>query len=687
MPSTFGTLEIGKSALFTNMKALNVVAHNISNANTPEYARQRPDIVSRPSETLKTFASEPYLGQVGSGAGIDRIQQYRDMFLDGRLRQERSSQSYWSSVKDNLQQVEYIMSELSDSSVRTGMSSFFNALSDVVENPVSVSTRTVLKETAVTMTSFFNDTYENLDTLRKDINTVVSEKINQVNVLADKIAELNREIGVTSAQGTEPNDLRDHRELALKELSEIISIDVEYDDQDKVIVRTGTRELVNRIHSNELKVVENKLNDGLYDIRWADERDNMSYDTDVVSVAARPSAPARNYTITVNNLAKSEIISSAPVFPDTNASLSSVFPGISSGSLTINGQEFNVDADNTSLREFTDLVNNRNAGVTASWEESGPGAYSLSLKSDITGIDNEMSLGLSSDKSNLFSQLGFITGYDGSGKGIKNNAQIIQSASDASFDLFDGVSSVTHSSGVNRIDDFSVIKDTVFELQGIGTTYIEINPTVKSSEIKALLDVRDYEIPKVMEGLDIMAWELGNSINKIHFQGFGQSGQTQNNLFTAYHGYENFPEPHKDAARYFSVDQAIIDDPSAIAASKGILRSGAVLPESLGEGNSENMLEIFNFKDVKAFSNNTANIQDYYISINSEVGILANNADTMVEQKEYVINNLDNKRQEVMGVNLDEEMAELIKYQQSYAAASRFMSSFNSMLDALIGMV
>lgn len=687
MSSTFGSLEIGKSALFTTMKSLNVVAHNIANADTPEYARQRPDITSRPSESLSSFATEPYLGQVGSGVSIDNIQQYRDEFLDGRLREERSSQSYWSTITDNLQQVEYIMSELSDSNIRTSMTDFVNAISDVVENPVSSATRTVLKEKSVTMTTFFNDTYEDLNTLRGDLNTVVGEKVDQINLLATEISDLNHEIGIASAQDTDSNDLRDHRELALKELSEIVTIDVEYDAQDKAIVRVGTRELVNSSHTNELKVIENKLNDGLYDVRWSDERDNMSYDTDVVTIAARPSAPTRNYTITVNELAQSEILTTDSVFSDVNAPISVSMPGAQSGSLTINGLEFNLDVDNMSLRDLTDTINDRNAGVTASWEEATPGAYTLSIKSDRTGTQNTIVLGDAADSSDLFSQIGMITGYDGAGEGIKNVAATTQAAQDASFDLFDGVSTITHTSQVNRIDDPSIINDTVFELQEKGTTYIEINPFIGGSEIKALMDVRDYEIPKVMDGLDKMAYELGNSINQIHFDGFGQSGQTQNNFFEAYHGYENYPDSYKDAAKNFKLDQSIIDDPSSIAAAKGVLKSGEVLPESIGAGNSENMLEMFNFKDSKVFLNETATISDFYISINSEVGILTNNADNMVEQKDYVITNLDNQRQETMGVNLNEEMADLLKYQQSYAAASKFIASFNTMLDALMSIV
>ncbi|PKK92003.1 MAG: flagellar hook-associated protein FlgK [Candidatus Wallbacteria bacterium HGW-Wallbacteria-1] len=687
MPSTFGTYEIGKSALFAQMRALTVVGHNIANADTPEYARQRPDIISNASETLKTFSDEPYKGQIGSGVTLQRITQYRDSFLDSRLRSERSDREYASEYSNNLQQVEYILGELSDSSIRTGLNDFFDSVADVVENPTSTSTREVLKERGVLIADFFGKTYDDLTTLQQDIDTVMTQQVGAINGLAGRIANLNREISITKAQGVEPNDLRDHRELALKELSEIVDITVEYDSLEKAVVRIGARELVNRDQVNELKIVGNNTNDGLMDVRWADERDSMSNNTDVVTVWARPDAQIRNYTITVNTLATAQELQSSASFAGINEKISSAIPGATSGSLEINGKSFYVDVDNMSLRDLVETVNKRNAGVEASWVDIGGGNYTLGIKSVNTGIVNVPKIGSTADTSNLWQSLGVIGAYGVDGKGVTLPASETVAAQDANFDLFDGVKTTNFTFSHNLIDDSTVISDVALHLRGPGTTYLGINPFVGSGQLKALLDVRDYDINAVKDGLDQMAFELATRVNDFHFEGFGLSGSTQQNFFDVPTGSLDTGILHSQASRFLKVNGEILADTSKIAASTGKIVGSNPLPEMVAEGNSENMLRIYNLKDAKVLKNGTANLYEQFTAINAEVGISANNADRTVENKDYVMTNLDAKRQETMGVNLDEEMVDMLKYQQSYAAASRFISSFDKMVEALIGMV
>lgn len=687
MPGTFGTLEIGKSALFTQMRALSIVGHNIANADTPEYARQRADIVSRGSETLSAFADEPYIGQTGSGVMVRKVTQFRDKFLDVKVKQESSTREYWQTLQDNLHQVEYILGELSDSNLRQGMGEFFNAMSDLVENPTSLSTRVAAEEKGVLVAGYFNEAAQALDTLKSDINIAISDKVGVINELARRIAELNREIAITRAQNIEPNDLRDKREVAMQELAEIVNVDIEYDSMDKVVIRVGTRELVNRDYFTALKIVGNNDNRGLVDIRWSDERDDMSNNTDVVTIAARPNAEVRNYTITVNQLAEAQMVESqGAVFPGMNDSIASVIPGATSGSLTINGRRIYVDVNNDSLRSLTDRLNARSAGVTASWVPQGAG-FGLQLEANQTGTANDMVIGSASDTSNLFQGLGLIGGYDGLGNGIINGAAITRDSQDSFFDLFDGVNTVSHTYGFNRIEDEAVLKDVVINLHAQGTTYLGINPVVRNSSIKALLDIRDYEIAKVEDGLDELAYSFANEFNAIHFEGFGQTGQSQNNFFTPWAGLSDNNDKFHGAARAFSVSAEVFGDPTAIAAAAGRIRAGSVIPEIEAEGNSENALAMFNLKDKKVLANGTAGFQEYFTSINARIGILAQNAEKTVKQKEFVIQNLNAKRLQTMGVNLDEEMVDLVKFQQSYAAASRFISVFDKMLESLINMV
>ncbi|MYL59130.1 flagellar hook-associated protein FlgK, partial [Virgibacillus halodenitrificans] len=133
--STFHGLEMAKQALFAQQSALYTTGHNISNANTKGYTRQRVNF-----ETMNPYPAaarnRPELpGQMGTGVQTGSIQRVRDSYLDVQFRAENSKSGYWSTMSDALTRLEGVMNEPSDSGLSKTMGQFWQSIQDLSSNP------------------------------------------------------------------------------------------------------------------------------------------------------------------------------------------------------------------------------------------------------------------------------------------------------------------------------------------------------------------------------------------------------------------------------------------------------------------------------------------------------------------------------------------------------------------------
>lgn len=231
MYSGFFGIEIAKKALFASQKAQENVAHNVANANTPGFSRQRVVLEStytKPFSGLYTGTGEV---QVGTGVRIGDITRIRDSFTDMQYRDENSSLGQWSVQTDILKQVEAIFSEPSDIGISSVLTKFWQSLEELSKNPEAIEIRETVKERAVTLADTINHTARQLNEILGDINFRISVKVDEVNTLARQIASLNGEIRHMELTGTTAADLRDKRDLLLDQLSKIVDIET-YEDQN-----------------------------------------------------------------------------------------------------------------------------------------------------------------------------------------------------------------------------------------------------------------------------------------------------------------------------------------------------------------------------------------------------------------------------------------------------------------------
>ncbi len=275
MRSSFYGFEIAKTGLFASQRAIDLTGHNIANANTVGYTRQRLLLSSKELVAGNERFKEIINGYSGAGVRMDGVDQIRNVFLDTQYRRENSTKEMWSARSDALSYIEDIYGETNNTGLSTAINDFFTSLHTLTMNPESKEYRTNVMQNAMKMTDAFQHIAQQLADKQADMNEAARVSVIQVNGLADAIAGLNDQIFRYELTGQRANDLRDQRNNLLDELSGIVNYTYQEDADGMVSVNLGGNLLVDRTTTHKLQTTATKTNpiDGLgnlLDVTWAD---------------------------------------------------------------------------------------------------------------------------------------------------------------------------------------------------------------------------------------------------------------------------------------------------------------------------------------------------------------------------------------------------------------------------------
>lgn len=238
LAGTFLGIEIGKRALMTHQRALWVISHNVGNANTPGYTRQVADLRATPS-----LDAPPY-GHLGTGVDVVQIRRMHDAFTQIQLLQEEMSLGYWEEMAGRIGQVERFLMEPTESGIGQALDWFWEAWNELAKRPESIPEREVVLERARGVADAFRHTRQQLYELQLDLNRQIEVQVGEVNTLASRIAQLNKEIARVVRLGQQPNDLMDQRDELLRQLSTIVGFTIEDGKDGQISVRMGDHMLV-----------------------------------------------------------------------------------------------------------------------------------------------------------------------------------------------------------------------------------------------------------------------------------------------------------------------------------------------------------------------------------------------------------------------------------------------------------
>ncbi|MCU0560750.1 MAG: flagellar hook-associated protein FlgK [Desulfobacterales bacterium] len=233
MSQLLGLLSIGTGALLSQQRAINVTGNNIANVNTPGYSRQRVGFATNipvPSPA----------GVVGFGVRTTTVERMYDRFIGIQLNQESASLGHWDAQKGALERVEVVFDETAGYGLNQALSQFWSGWQDLALNPPGGVERRVLAGIGQNLADTIGRKYGELQQIRHDIDASVKDGVESVNRLTASIADLNQKIARIEAGGTETaNDYRDSRDMALKQLSELIEVQSHEDSGGQVVVSIG----------------------------------------------------------------------------------------------------------------------------------------------------------------------------------------------------------------------------------------------------------------------------------------------------------------------------------------------------------------------------------------------------------------------------------------------------------------
>ena len=229
-----GILSNAVSGLQASQNALRTAGHNISNANTAGYSRQEVNYATRPEQYIGSA------GFIGSGVSTTSIERVVNEFVSTQLRLDTTTFNQLNKFNTNIGKIDKLFADVS-TGLSGGLQSFFAAMQNGANDPASTPARQLIITEAESLSIRFNNLHQRMIDIEAQVNGEVNTITSQMNSLATTVAGLNQAIAENraSGNGNEPNDLMDKRDETLRQLSELVSVQIVKQDDGDVNVFIG----------------------------------------------------------------------------------------------------------------------------------------------------------------------------------------------------------------------------------------------------------------------------------------------------------------------------------------------------------------------------------------------------------------------------------------------------------------
>ncbi|CAD7838832.1 Flagellar hook-associated protein FlgK [Olavius algarvensis spirochete endosymbiont] len=620
MSNSFSGIEIGKRSLNTHQLALNTVGHNLSNASVEGYSRQR--VIMRSVDALyrPQLNREERAGQIGQGVEAASIERVRDKLLENRILAQIDDVGYWRTRDTYLLQVEQIHLEPYDNSVRALMDAFWQGWQELSVHPDGEAERQAVLRRGESLMDGVNRRYSRLKEVRNMIDEDLVVSVGEVNGILTDIKELNEEIVKSEAMDDNPNDLYDRRDLLVNKLADYLTITVDNRDPDEFLVHTGGFHLIQGAQVSYITTDPNPDNEGYHDIRW-----------------------------------------------ETDGEL--LIPRYGKFGSLLELRDIDIRDEIQSLDEmtmaFADLVNEIHREA---W--SAKGITDTIFFREYPFVDN-------------------VSGnYDRDGDGVLDSTYIYRLSGSNELNLravigFAGTITIDGIEGPVDIP-YTAVDTVEMVLDRINSSVSEISARLNWNgrlELRAgtaeEIDNPDFVIRHVEDSGQFLTGYAGL---------LGGSGplaaydwQVPDAALSLQPGETAFSiSPLSHPSGWLRVNEELVVDPSKIVAS---LSETGYTPSG---GDNRAALAIAQLRHHPVLEDQNGTFDDWFALAAANIGLKGEIAAQTKESQDLVIKELEDLRQSISGVNLDEEFSEMIKFQHGYNAAARFITTIDKMLETII---
>ncbi len=563
MTNIFSILNIGVRSLAAQQTAINICGHNIANINTPNYTRQAAVLSSSTPSRLGLL-------QVGTGATIAQIVQYRDTYALSKVNLHKGLLAYSERKYSFISEVEQSLVSANAQHLGESLTEFWQAVEQVGNGPEGAAERQNLAQTAERLTSAIRAQNAKFRNQRTFANDEVAQIVERINQLTTEIAELN--IGITASYGdemTHANDLTDRRAEALDQLSQLIDFDM---IEDVTIFVGDNRMLVSRDQRSTLVCRNNVNNNSFYDIYWDDG--------------------------------------------NSQHNITSFIDGGKLGA--------NLEARDEMIVSFVEELDELTTTLLKTVNRAHSMGFALRDQTSVTGAYAVYSSTIA-----------------------LNDALNLEGGSNLAYDSEAGTFNITITQGGQIVQSVTVTVDPdVDSLQDV-VAMINSSTTLLSASVSQ----NRLEITGVGDHEFVVGKDTGGVLAQLGV----------NVLLTGFDSYD------------IQVADAIAEDPTLIAA-------GA----TFCAGDGENALSLSMLADELLLNDETATFAEFFNSMATRAGNQTTTADFEVKHEMDNLDFYENLREQTSGVSVDEELANLVMYQQAYNSTAHFISVVNSMIDTVL---
>lgn len=619
MASIFNALHIGYSGLNAAQIEIDTTSHNISNAETAGYTRQR----------VVTAAASPVSidpGQRGNGVQITEIASVFDSFVFSKYKIVSQNKAYSDTLKNNLTELSTYFPDIDNNGIKADLQNYYDAWQALSNNPGNSALKVALAQQSQTLAQHINQTRTQITDLQSSLNDQIKVNIDEVNRIAEQIAGLNKAINSAEAGGVNnANDLRDQRSKLELTLSELV----------------GAKVMNGQIETNN--VVDSNI-----------------------------AVEGGSYTIQIG------------------------------GFNIVDGGSFHpIGVDSTGNQNgYNDLYYKRQDGTkipfASSIKEGKIGAL-LELRGTTIGDNGEFedgflqetinnldsfSKGLIESTNNIYAQSA-TSSMKSNALSFSSNEPLISSGENFSMGTFDVVLYDVDGNETARrtitIDSKTVMDNasaTNLLPDGTPNSIMEQLKAIKddNGDGSAINDIDDILSPSYNTTQNVMQINVATAFAS---QGYTFAIEDSGTNFAGVTGLSRFFDGNN--AKNIDLTTSIKNDPTTLRGFKSPV-----------DGDSQTALDMvqqqfatFNFKSGTNTTSDT--IYGFYDRMVTTVGTKTNSAILNNDSITAQYTAIQQEQNSISGVSIDEEMANLIKYQTSYGAAAKIITTIDQMMTTLLG--
>jgi len=653
------SFSIGISGLDAAQKAIDVIGNNVANAATPGYHRQRINLDP-------AYAKQMGSVLLGGGVSFANVTREIDNFVEQEILRQQSSLAQLSREVDSLGTVENAFGELSteDGGLNAVIDKFFNSLQDLSAHPTEIIWQDQVVTAAETMASQFRTLGEFLTRTESQITLEAENSIEQINSLTSQIAKLNNQIKNIEVTGGQANNLSDQRDQCINELSKLITVETQSREYGVVDVSIGGIPVVSNSSVIELEV-------------GSDENNSMA-----ISVAG-----ASNYNANVQGGRLGGLLSlKNELIPDIHNDLDSLASAIIQ---QINQYHFQGVGSEGSFTDLTgwSMTSEDLADFTPPVTD---GTIYIRVTNTSTGEITRHAISIDASADSLTTIATAITAINaGLTASVASSTLHIQADSNYEFDFLPAVlsgptaSNLTAASpptvsvsGIYTGSENQTFDCTVIGTGSVGNGNLQLEVKNGLGEVVTTLDIGAGYVTgdKLDIGSGIKVSLSTGDLNAGDTFAVDAFANTDTSGVLAAVGMNTFFSG--SGASDMAVCSDISDTPGRIATALGA--------EMTDNTNAQRMSGL---REQALSGLDTMTPGEFYRRLVTNIGQQLSVKQMREDNIQTMVQNLTNQQSDISGVNINDEAAKLLVFEQMFQAMAKYLSTVRSSLSSIMEII